>query len=187
MWLGSQTTPTRPVHLQHTTMMHHHHQPEHERVDAPRLLRHTRHYAAKAGASPESIQQMLDMLQSPLGQAIIQLVCVYVVSRARLSLRASASLALHGCRRRGGVRWCQAGVVWLRECHISFTPLSVSASVPAFTQLGGGASGDNPAPPTSDDNASTSTSSSLDVCALPNADLYKVHMQAMYAQFMTGE
>jgi hypothetical protein len=42
-----------------------------EPFDIPRLLARVQHYAAAAGASPSSISNMLDMLQSPLGLAIV--------------------------------------------------------------------------------------------------------------------
>jgi len=41
-----------------------------ERIDVPRLLDRVQHYARKAGARPDSISSMLEMLQSPLGQSI---------------------------------------------------------------------------------------------------------------------
>jgi hypothetical protein len=44
-----------------------------EPVDPLRLQARVQHYACKAGASHNSMQQMLDLLQSPLGQSILQL------------------------------------------------------------------------------------------------------------------
>lgn len=41
-------------------------------VDPARLLERIRYYGIKAGASDSSIQSMLDILQSPLGQAVLQ-------------------------------------------------------------------------------------------------------------------
>lgn len=72
-------------------------------MDVPRLLDRVQYYARKAGARPDSISSMLEMLQSPLGQSLLQL-----------------------------------------------------AETPVLTSL-------------------------------LNNDLYKVHMQNMYAQFMTGK
>jgi hypothetical protein len=42
-------------------------------VNPTRLLARVKHYAYKSGASPKATQQMLDILQSPLGQSILQL------------------------------------------------------------------------------------------------------------------
>jgi hypothetical protein len=44
-----------------------------EPVDAERLCERVRHYANAGGASEEACQQMLDMLQSPLGKAVLAL------------------------------------------------------------------------------------------------------------------
>jgi hypothetical protein len=44
-----------------------------EPVEPARLLERTKYFAKKAGASDSSIQVMLDMLQSPLGQSILQM------------------------------------------------------------------------------------------------------------------
>ncbi len=44
-----------------------------EPIDPLRLQARVQHYATKAGASPSATQQMLDLLQSPLGQSILQL------------------------------------------------------------------------------------------------------------------
>lgn len=44
-----------------------------EPVDAERLCERVRHYAKAAGASEAACRQMLDMLQSPLGKAVLAL------------------------------------------------------------------------------------------------------------------
>jgi hypothetical protein len=42
-------------------------------VDAERLCDRVKHYAIAGGASEASCRQMLDMLQSPLGKAVLAL------------------------------------------------------------------------------------------------------------------
>jgi hypothetical protein len=44
-----------------------------EPVDAERLCDRVKHYAIAGGASEASFRQMLDMLQSPFGKAVLAL------------------------------------------------------------------------------------------------------------------